>query len=62
MQGTPGERVQALGHGHARAKDEEGVTAKPVRGRLPRQLAERGGDAMLARLSGVQDQRRGRLR
>src|SRR5207249_1313775 len=34
MQGTPGERVQALGHGHARAKDEEGVTAKPVRGRL----------------------------
>src|SRR6202165_2795145 len=54
--------VEALGHLDARTQHEQRIAAGSVRGRLARELAERRRDAMLARESGVQDQRGGRLR
>ena len=54
--------VQPLRHLHARSEHQQRVAAKPIGGGLACQLSERGTDAMLARLAGIEDQRSRRVR
>src|SRR3989440_9798554 len=58
MKRTSRQRVQSLGHLDARSEHEQRIAPQPIGGRLARQLAEGGRDAVLSGLTGIQDERR----